>query len=160
LRENYDIFGPMAMPGIDLGSTRFPVKLGRPPTTPDGRPDVADLVYGVHRCVHGHGAELPDGFELLPAATGPPRLTKMHFERGKVRLSDRAIFGLIAVAVLSPVNSDQTVPDGYYLTYSDSTKLMINEWWGRAQAFPNIVAQDPPASPGLTLDFGDWWDDL
>jgi hypothetical protein len=103
LRENYGILGPMGAPGIDLVQTRFPVTV-KGPTAPDGKPDLADVLYGIHRCGHAHGDELPDGFELLQDAAGPTRVTRMLIERGKVRLSDRVIFGLLAVAVLSPVN--------------------------------------------------------
>jgi hypothetical protein len=47
----------------------------------------------------------------------------------------------------------QRVPDGYYLTFSQ-TKLPINEWWRRAADFAPIVAMDPV--PKVTLDFKDW----
>ena len=153
LRENYAILGPMGAPGIDLVETRFPVTVQRP-KAPGGKPDLADVIYGIHRCAHGHGDELPGGFALIQDAAGPKRLTRMKVERGKVRLSDRIIFGLLAVAVLSPVNKDQSVPDGYYLTFGESSKLLINEWWGRASDFPSIVAQDP--MPQVKLDFGNW----
>jgi hypothetical protein len=153
LRENYHILGPMGAPGINLIETRFPVKVERPKAD-GGRPDIADVIYAVHRCAHGHGNELPDGFELLPDAAGPPRRTRMLVEKGKLRLSDRVIFGLIAVAVLSPVNVDQTVPDGYHLTFGGKAKLPINEWWGRASDFSSISDQDPV--PSVKLDFGDW----
>ena len=75
----------------------------------------------------------------------------MQIEQGRVRLSDRIIFGLLAVAVLSPANKDQVVPEGYYLTFGESVKLVINEWWGRASDFPAIAAQDP--TPQVKLDF-------
>ncbi len=155
LRDNYDIFGPMAAPGIDLVATRWPVKVERSKAL-GGKPDIADVIYGIHRCTHGHGDELPDGFELVPDAAGPPRHTRILVEKGKVRLSDRAIFGLLAVAVLSPANKDQTVPDGYHLTFGN-VKLPINEWWGRAVDFASLVAQEP--LPNVKLDFGDWMDD-
>lgn len=129
------------------------MKVARP-TAEDGKPDIADVLYGIHRCAHGHGDELPDGFELLPDAAGPPRYTRMVIEKGKVRLSDRAIFGLLAVAVLSPANQDQTVPDGYHLTFGGKVVLAINEWWGRAAEFASIAAQEP--LPQVKLDFGDW----
>ena len=153
LRENYSILGPMGAPGIDLIETRFSVTVQRPKAT-GGKPDIADVIYGVHRCTHGHGDELPDGFTLIQDVTGPKRVTRMEIQRGKVRLSDRIIFGLIAVAVLSPENTDQSVPDGYHLTFGDSVQLMINEWWGRAKDFPAIAAQEP--MPQVKLDFGDW----
>jgi hypothetical protein len=152
LRENYEIFGPMATPGIDIAATRWPVKVANP-KAPGGKPDIADVIYGIHRCIHGHGNELPDGFELLPDAAGPHRLTHIHIEKGKIRLSDRAIFGLLGVAVLSPVNKGQTVPDGYHLTFGGRV-LLINDWWGRAADFAPLVAQEP--LPRVTLDFGDW----
>lgn len=157
LRENYDIFGPMGAPGINLMETRFPVRVVRPKAE-GGKPDIADVVYGIHRCAHGHGDQLPDGFELLPDAAGPPRYTRMFIEKGKVQLSDRVIFGLLAVAVLSPANTDQTVPDGYHLTFGGKVVLLINEWWGRAADFASIAAQEP--LPHVKLDFGDWTDQL
>jgi hypothetical protein len=153
LRENYGILGPMAAPGINFVDTRFPVSVPKP-KAPGGKPDLADVIYGIHRCSHGHGDELPDGFALIPDAAGANRLTHMEVERGKVRLSDRTIFGLIAVAVLSPANKDQSVPDGYHLTFGDTEKLLINDWWGRASDFPTIAAKEP--LPNVKLDFGNW----
>lgn len=154
LRDNYSIFGPMAAPGIDLVNTRWPVKVEHPKAS-GGLPDIADVIYGIHRCTHGHGNELPNGFNLLPDAAGPDRLTRLQVEKGKVQLSDRVIFGLIAVAILSPVNTDQRVPDGYHLTFA-GTILPINEWWGRAADFPAIASKEP--LPSVTLNFGDWMD--
>lgn len=154
LRENYAILGPMAAPGVNLAETRFPVKVARP-KAPGGEPDIADVIYGVHRCTHGHGDDLPDGFQLVLDAAGPPGLTRMRIERGKVRLSDRVIFGLLAVAVLSPVNVDQTIPETYHLTFGKLV-LPIHEWWGRASDFVLIAAQEQ--LPSVKLDFGDWMD--
>jgi len=152
LRDNYDTFGPMGAPGIDLIATRWPVRVERPKAA-GGTPDIADVIYGIHRCTHGHGAELPDGFELLPDAASPPRITRMQIEKGKVRLSDRVIFGLLAVAVLSPANVDQRVPEGYYLSFAGE-QFPINDWWGRVADFASIVAREP--MPRVALDFAEW----
>jgi hypothetical protein len=123
LRENYLVLGPMGAPGINLDETRFPVKVKRR-TAEGDQPDFADVLYGVHRCCHGHGEALPGGFDLIHDASGPPRRTRMEVKDGSVRFSDRVIFGLLAVAVLAPVNSDQRVPDGYFLTFgSDNSSL-------------------------------------
>jgi hypothetical protein len=129
----------MGMPGIDLVETRFAVKVERP-KAPGGKPDLADVFFGVHRCSHGHGEELPDGFELMPDARQPVRAGELRkptvkVVRGAIRLSDRIIFGLIVVAV-SPANKDQHVPNGYYLTFGTEEKLIINEWWGSSYRFP------------------------
>ena len=152
LRENYEILGPMGVPGTNLVESRFPVKVERPKAK-GGKPDIADVIYGVHRCAHGHGDELPNGFELIPDATGPAGITRMRMNKGSIQLSDRVIFGLLAVAVFSPVNIDQIVPDGYFLTYGKSTTFQINEWWGRAKEFPEIAAKEPV--PLVTLKFPD-----
>jgi hypothetical protein len=155
LRENYAIFGPLAAPGIAMAETTWPVSVQKPSGS-GGKPDIADVIYGIHRCTHGHGDELPDGFDLLPDAAGPNRLTRMVIEKGKVRLSDRVLFGLLAVAILSPTNADQRVPDGYHLTFA-GIRLDINEWWGRAVDFADVVAREP--MPSVTLNFGDWMDE-
>lgn len=158
LRDNYSILGPMGFPGINLAATRFPVKVERP-KAPGGKPDLADIIYGIHRCSHGHGDELPGGFSLIPDARGEPGHTTVKAQRGAIQLSDRIIFGLIAVAVMCPANKDQSVPDRYYLTFGRSAKkLMINEWWGRAADFPAIAAKEP--MPSVTLDFSDWMEDV
>ncbi|MCG8521346.1 MAG: hypothetical protein MI744_03960 [Pseudomonadales bacterium] len=156
LRDNYSILGPMGMPGINLLETRFPLKVEHPKAY-GGEPDLADVIYGIHRCCHGHGEEIPSGFELIPDARGPARKTTISVVKGAIQLSDRIIFGLIAVAVLSPVNKGQAVPDGYYLTFGATEKLIINEWWGRAAEFPAIAARDP--MPLVKLDFAEWMND-
>ncbi len=153
LRDNYAILGQMGMPGINLVETRFPVHVERP-KAPGGKPDLADVIYGIHRCSHGHGDELPDGFELIHDARGRDRQTRVEVVKGTIRLSDRIIFGLIAVAVLSPVNKGQVVPHGYYLTFGASEKLIINERWGRAPDFPAVAARE--SMPLVKLDLGDW----
>jgi hypothetical protein len=152
LRENYEILGPMGLPGINLADTRWPVKVERPKAS-GGLPDIADVIYGVHRCTHGHGGELPDGFSLWPDAAGPETLTRSSAERGKLRLSDRVIFGLLAVAVFSAANLGQIVPDGYHLTFA-GTVLPINQWWGRAADFIELAASE--RLPSVVLDFSNW----
>jgi hypothetical protein len=153
LRDNYFILGPMGAPGIDLVNTRFPVQVKKP-TTPDKKPDIADVIYEIHRCYHAHGDELPNGFELQRDAMNYCDGTTMVFEEGRARLSDRIIFGLCAVAVFSTHNKDQSVPEGYFLTFGKSAKLVINEWWGRAGDFHAISALEP--MPSVKLDFADW----
>jgi hypothetical protein len=58
LRDNYDVLGPMGVPGINLVETGFPVKVAKPKAR-DGQPDLADVIYGIHRCTHGQGTNSP-----------------------------------------------------------------------------------------------------
>ena len=73
IRDSLDIFRAMAAPGIDFDQSRFPIAVKS--DLPDGRPDVADVLYGIHRWVHGHEDELPDGFELTPHGPRPRECT-------------------------------------------------------------------------------------
>lgn len=155
LRDNYDVLGPMGAPGINLEESFFPIKM--PNADRKSGPDLAELIYGVHRCTHGHGDELPDGFELLPDAALGMRTTKLLFDKdGKARLSDRVIFGLLAVAVFAPVNADQRVPhDRYFFVFGKQRiRLGVNDWWGRRGDFAAVAATEP--MPYVKLDFGDW----
>lgn len=150
IRNSYWLFGPFAMPGIDT-NTMFPVTL-------DGKKqefDVADLVYKVHRCTHGHGDELPQGFELIPDSRGPDRFTTLEGDLagGSVRISDRTIFGLIAIAVASPTNADQQAAPGDYLTFDGRFRFDINDHWGQRGAFEDALAQ--VILPSILLNLGD-----
>jgi hypothetical protein len=153
IRENYAIFGPMATPGINIVETRWPVVI-KNPTADGGKPDLADVIYSVHRCTHGHGDELPDGFELIPDAAGPPERTNVLVSDGKVMLSDRTLFGMIAICVVCDANMNQTVPEGYFLTFGADHKLIINEWWGREADLLTLVSS--VQLPNVKMDFGDW----
>lgn len=139
LRDNYSILGPMGIPGVDLDKTRFGVDL-KNPNPKINEFDLADLIYKIHRCSHGHGDELLKGFELMPDAAGPHGTThfSLNLVDGTVRLSDRIIFGMLGVVVFSPVNAHQKSDYGYFLSY-DGVELPINDWWGRASDFLEIA---------------------
>ncbi|WP_122434314.1 hypothetical protein [Pseudomonas viridiflava] len=152
LRRGYPILGPVGLPGIDLEQTRWPVKVNRPKAE-GGLPDIADVIYGIHRCAHGHGDELPDGFELWPDAAESKATTRIGVSSGKVQLSDRVIFGMLSIAVFSPVNLGQTVPDGYFLSFA-GLNMPINQWWGREADFLLLAATQ--IMPSVILNLGDW----
>ncbi|VVN03486.1 hypothetical protein PS684_05003 [Pseudomonas fluorescens] len=147
LRDNYAILGPMGLPGMDVEKTLFGVDLQK--ASHEIREfDLADVIYKIHRCSHGHGDELLKGFELIPDAAGPHGTTHFiaNIVDGTVQLSDRVIFAMLGVVVFSPVNASQKSDFGYYLTYNDGVQLPINEWWGRADDFLKIVADAPCTS--------------
>lgn len=152
IRDSLDIFAMFGgIAQMDPARTRFPIVVRSDQT--DRRPDVADVLYGIHRCTHGHGDELPAGFELTPYRWGE---TQIVIEKGKIRLPTEVIIGLLAVAVFAPENTGQPIPEGYHLTWHKH-KFMINEWWGRLDDVRAILAT--AEVPVLTMDFTDWWDD-
>ena len=69
-------------------------------------------------------------------------------------LSDRILFGMVAICVIADVNVGQVVPDGYFLTFGFSEKLLINDWWGRSSDFVALVGS--VSLPSVKMDFGDW----
>lgn len=150
LRDNYAVIEAMSLGGVNLDETRFPVPVRRV-TTGDGHPDMADVIYSIHRCSHGRGDELPDGFDLVPSENAPGHVSVL-IEKGKLRLTDKLIWGLLAVAVLEPVNVGQAAP-GYSLALLDH-EIVIDEWWGRGDDFRMLAAQHP--MPRVKLDFTDW----
>jgi hypothetical protein len=152
IRDSLDIFRLMAAPGIDFDRSRFPIAVKS--DLPDGRPDIADVLYGAHRCVHGHDDELPEGFELTPHG---PRPQGVHIWRtGKIQLPASVVIGLLAVAVFSPENKGEVIPDGYQLSWYQHV-FHIWMWWGWQEHFRAITstAQIQQAA----LDFSESWDD-
>jgi len=153
IRDNYDLLGPLAMPGINLDTTRWPISVvGARPEEP--RPDAADLIYGIHRCTHGHGDDLPEGFQLIAEANTDSDTVTTKVKSGSVQLSDCTIFALLTIAVLSPTNANLKVPGDFYLTFRKQTYL-INEWWGRKdeylQSIPLILM------PSVHLNIPESW---
>jgi hypothetical protein len=149
IRESLDIFNLMAAPGIDFGQSRLPVAVKS--DLPDGRPDVADVLFGVHRWLHGHDDELPNGFELTPHS---PRPASVHIWRtGKIQLPAAAVIGLLAIAVFAPENKGENIPDGYQLSWYQHV-FHICLWWGWQDHFRDIIST--ARIPQTTLDFP--WD--
>lgn len=154
VRESVDFVGAMAMPNLDLVKMRFPVAVRS--DLPDKRPDIADVLYGIHRCSHGHGDELPKGFELVDYVSN----TEFRFKAGKdgsLRLPAAVVLGLLAVAVFAPENVGQHARnDDCLLSWSDH-EFRINESWGKQQEFRELLASEGPPKK-MTIDFGHWWD--
>ncbi|NSX87638.1 hypothetical protein G6L86_18705 [Agrobacterium tumefaciens] len=149
LRDNYEILGILGMPGIDLERTLFPISLG---ASGNHFLDLADILYKVHRCTHGHGDELEHGFSLRPDAAGPSGYTSFEWNfPGKLMLSDRIIFGMIAVAVGAEENITQKATGNHYLTIGNSEPLLINDWWGRREDF--ILMVTSLEMPSVFMDF-------
>lgn len=152
IRDSIDIFGVMAAPAIDFERSRFPIAVKS--DLPDGRPDIADVLYGVHRWNHGHRDELPEGFELTPY--GPRPAAVQIWRTGKIQLPASAAIGLLAVAVFAPENKGEAIPDGYQLSWYQYV-FIVCLWWGWQDHFREIIRTAP--IPKTTLAFSEFWDD-
>jgi hypothetical protein len=152
IRDSLDIFRVMAAPGIDFDESRFPIAVKS--DLPDGRPDIADVLYGIHRWSHGHDDELPDGFELTPHSPRPQAI--QIWRNGKIQLPASAVIGLLAVAVFAPENKSEAIPDGYQLSWYQHV-FHICMWWGWQDHFREIVST--AQIPQTTLDFSESGDD-
>ncbi len=152
LRDSLDIFATMAAPTVDFEQTRFPIAVKS--DLSDSRPDIADVLYGIHRWNHGHDNELPKGFELTPH--GPRPLGIHIWSAGKIQLPAAVVIGVLAVAVFSPENKDQTIPDGYQLSWYQHV-FNICLWWGWQDHFREIIGNSQ--IPCAALDFGESWNE-
>ena len=148
IREDLEILGKFGMPGINLEKTLFPISLKNKPAV---LMDIADILYKVHRCTHGHGDDLEEGFSLHSDATAAQPITTLEWNAGKLMLSDRMLFAMIAVAVVAPENIGQRASDGHYLTFDRGNPMPINDWWGRRDDMLALVRS--VELPSVHMDF-------
>lgn len=152
IRDSLDIYQAMASPGIDYEQTRFPIAVQS--DLPDRRPDIADVIYGIHRFGHGHADELPRGFDLTPHS---PRVAGVHVWReGRIELAASSILGLLAVAVFAPENKGEVIPINYTLNWYDHNFQLIG-WWGWQDHFRDIVSGSRFFP--MPIDFSNRWDE-
>jgi hypothetical protein len=150
IRDEVDIFGAMAGADIDFGRTRYPVPVAT--DSADGRPDIADVLYGVHRYLHGEEDAMPAGCEVVPHVEGEPMFA---IGSGRLWLRASAALGLLAVAVFAKENKGEQIPWNYQLGWQQHIFHVVG-WWGWAEHFREIVADT-----GITryeLDFGPEWE--
>ena len=150
LREDVDIFSAMTAPDIDFVNSRFPVPA--PSDLADGRPDIADVLYAVHRYLHEDENVMPAGCEITAHADGVPMF---EIAKGRLWLRGSAVLGLLGIAVFSAENKDEQIPDPYQLGWRQHI-FHVCGWWGWQNHFREIVSRT--AIQQYALDFADEWD--
>jgi hypothetical protein len=151
IRDSLDIFRVMAAPEIDFAESRFPIAVKS--DLPDGRPDIADVIFAIHRWNRGHDDDLPHGFDLTPYG---PRPAGVHIWRNRrIQLPASAAIGLLAVAVFSPENKGENIPEGYQLSWHQHV-FHIYLWWGWQDHFREVIK--PAQIPQSALDFSESWE--
>jgi hypothetical protein len=150
VRDDIDIFTALAAPDIDFVGSRFPVPV--PSDLPDGYPDMADLLSGVHQFLHGDESAMAAGCEITAHANGVPMFEIL---RGKLWLRASAALGLLGVAVFAEENKNEQIPESYMLGWRQHI-FHVYGWWGWQNHFREIVAQTPITQ--YPLDFAQEWD--
>jgi hypothetical protein len=151
IRDGLDIFHVMTAPGIDFDETRFPIAVKS--DLPDERPDIADVLYGIHRSGHDHSDELPNGFEVTPHGS---KTATVHIWRdGKIQLPASAVLGLLAIAVFAPENKGEPIPVNYQLSWYQHV-FQINGWWGWQDHFREIISVAQFAKK--PVEFAELWE--
>ncbi|MCV7198829.1 hypothetical protein [Mycobacterium angelicum] len=151
IRDALDIFHVMAAPGVDFETTRFPIAVKS--DLPDGRPDIADVLWGIYRYGHGHEDELPKGFELTRHGSRDEKVS--IWRDGKIQLPAAAALGLLAIAVFAPENKGESVPIDYKLSWYQHD-FQISGWWGWQDHFREIIGS--ALFSQVPVDFGKRWD--
>lgn len=150
VRDDVDIFAALSAPDIDFVESRFPVPA--PSDQPDKRPDIADVLYAVHRYLHDDEQAMPAGVEVTSHADGVPMF---EIAAGRLWLRASAALGLLGIAVFAKENTDEQIPDAYHLGWKQQI-FHVTGWWGWQEHFRDIVARSPvPQGP---LDFAEEWD--
>ena len=150
LRDDVDIFAAMTAPDINFVESRFPVPVSS--DLPDRRPDIADVLYAVHRYLHEDENAMLAGCEITPHADG---CVDVRNRSGRLRLRGSAVLGLLGIAVFSAENKGELIPEPYTLGWREHV-FHISGWWGWQNHFRDIVSLTP--IPKYTLDFAEEWD--
>ena len=142
IRKNALVFERFGAPLLDVAGSRFENAGGIVRPTAGDYPDIADIIYSIHRCSYAHGDDVPAGFFLTE---------EVAFRIGlddpgpgvSVELPKKAIIGLLAVCLLEPANADLRVrDDGFELSWTppgdgepEPLHMMLNQWFGRRDDF-------------------------
>ena len=105
-------------------------------------PDLADLIYHVFRCKNAHGEEVPEPFSLIRSEDG---LSDWKLAKDEIRMPDRIIWALLAVAVFCKANADVRTSEDHFLSWGSERlglgthKFTTREWWGREEEFREFI---------------------
>lgn len=145
IRDNALVFERFGSPGLDVAAPRFEDGGGGIRPTAADHPDIADILYSIHRCSYAHGDDVPAGFVLIDEPACRIGLDRPGLS---IELPKMAIIGLLAVCVLEPANADLRVRDGYELSWTppgdnnpEPLRMPLNQWFGRRAEFLDYQAQ-------------------
>jgi hypothetical protein len=150
IRENYDVFHWFSGSFLDFGLLRFPTL---DPKLTDGRvvdrPDLAQVLYYLHRCSLAHGQELGENCSILPRKPDGSFDFQIDKVGNGVRLPEPIAWGLLASVVLEPINADPESRSGNFFTLGlapNTYFLNVDLFWGAKDRVKKVVAkyETPP----------------
>jgi hypothetical protein len=134
LRENYDVLQWFSANVINYSEMRFPtIDVDFTDNKSVERPDLAEVVYHVHRCCLAHGQDISSNFEITPRRADGSVEFKISKDGKFLHLPESIAWGLLAAVVLDPINSDLQSRSGNYFTvvFEQNTYFLnVDLFWG------------------------------
>lgn len=142
LRDYSWLIELMAFGGINLDESKF----GNFPIDGNPEPTFQDLIYHVIRCNLVHDEGVPDSFEFTDSDT-------ITLQKGHLVFPKKLIWGLLAVVVFCPCNSDEKTADGYWLSIFEN-HFVINDFWGQESVARIVYEKRKPIRVGIVCPPG------
>jgi hypothetical protein len=142
LKEYSWLIELMAFNGINLDDSKF----GNFPIDGNPEPTFQDLIYHVIRCNLVHDEGVPANFEFTDSDT-------ITLEKDRLCFPKRLIWGLIAVVVFCPCNSNEKTAEGYWVSIFDN-RFVINDFWGQEFAARIVYEKRKPIRVGIVCPQG------
>lgn len=145
LRKHMDVIQVMlGAVTIDATNSRFAElpKIGGYASSAE--PDLAEVIYAIHRCSHTHGSDVPASFAIDPGN----RISVHLGDSAGIQLPPSIVIGLLAAVVVCRDNRDLVGGGSCCLTWDHpgagdfsprSEEFMIRDWWGRKQDFLELT---------------------
>lgn len=129
------------LPGINYTKTMFSnITIVNQYGKTIANPDLADLIYHIHRCNETHGKETSKNYQLLPSVFNADGCI-LKLEEGVVQISERIVWALLAISVFSKVNSSLQSEGDYYLLSCSNNNFAIKDYWGKEKEVEAILTQ-------------------
>lgn len=120
--ENWEMIRFLSMPAVDSAYVELSILIKEISLNPRRRYTAKEITIHLVSQTLRLG-KLPDGF-------GFTRANQFEKKANNLLLPVTLISGLLAFAVLHPVNKEESIPDKYWISISDF-KMFISELWGR-----------------------------
>ena len=137
LKEYSWLIELMAFGGINLEESKF----GNYPIDGNPEPTFQDLIYHVIRCELVHAEGVPENFGFTDTDT-------ITLQKDHLVFPKKLIWGLLAVVVFCPCNSDQRTAEGYWLSIFEN-RFVINDFWGQETVAKIVYEKRKPIRVGI-----------